>query len=65
MTVQNAIDRPEQYLPGTGDNVVSDEVVVRGITAAEVWHHLTDTSTWESYYDNVAGVRAASGLRSA
>lgn len=56
MTVQNAINWPEKYLPGTGDNFVSNEVIVRGITAARIWHYLTDTSTWESYYDNVAGI---------
>ncbi|MFH8803324.1 SRPBCC family protein [Streptomyces sp. NPDC017936] len=56
MTTQNAIDWPEKYLPGTGDNFVSNEVVVRGVTAARVWRHLTDTSTWESYYDNVADI---------
>ncbi|WP_217557822.1 SRPBCC domain-containing protein [Streptomyces sp. GbtcB6] len=56
MTTQNAINWPEKYLPGTGDNFVSNEVIVRGITATHVWHYLTDTSTWESYYDNVADI---------
>ncbi|WP_421108694.1 SRPBCC family protein [Streptomyces sp. NEAU-S77] len=56
MTTQNAINWPEKYLPGTGDNFVSNEVVVRGITAAQVWRYLTDTSAWESYYDNVADI---------
>jgi hypothetical protein len=61
MTVQNAINWPEKYLPGTGDNFVSNEVIVKGITAVQVWHYLTDTSTWESYYDNVAGISFPSG----
>ncbi|MFI8946169.1 SRPBCC domain-containing protein [Streptomyces sp. NPDC053750] len=56
MTMQNAINWPEKYLPGTGDNFVSNEVIVQGPTAAEVWRHLVDTSTWESYYDNVADI---------
>ncbi|MFE6175226.1 SRPBCC domain-containing protein [Streptomyces sp. NPDC056464] len=56
MSTQNAINWPEKYLPGTGDNFVSNEVIVRGLTAAGIWHFLTDTSTWESYYDNVAGI---------
>ncbi|MEU9454104.1 SRPBCC family protein [Streptomyces sp. NPDC048277] len=61
MTTQNAINWPEKYLPGTGDNFVSNEVVVEGVTAARVWHYLTDTSTWESYYDNVADISFPQG----
>ncbi|WP_427919139.1 SRPBCC domain-containing protein [Streptomyces sp. cg40] len=56
MTTQNAINWPEKYLPGTGDNFVSNEVIVKGITAAQVWRPLTDTSEWEGYYDNVADI---------
>ncbi|MER5532948.1 SRPBCC domain-containing protein [Streptomyces mirabilis] len=56
MTTQNAITWPERYLPGTGDNFVSNEVVVAGLSAADVWRHLVDTSRWESYYDNVADI---------
>ena len=56
MTTQNAINWPERYLPGTGDNFVSNEVIVKGVSAAQVWHHLTDTSRWVSYYDNVDGI---------
>ncbi|MEU2288929.1 SRPBCC domain-containing protein [Streptomyces sp. NPDC013178] len=55
-TTQNAINWPEKYLPGTGDNFVSNEVIVQGLTAAAVWHYLTDTSEWEGYYDNVADI---------
>ncbi|MEV1026628.1 SRPBCC family protein [Streptomyces sp. NPDC050264] len=61
MTTQNAIHWPEKYLPGTGDNFVSNEVIVKGVTAARVWHCLTDTSTWESYYDNVADISFPEG----
>jgi hypothetical protein len=60
-TTQNAINRPEKYLPGTGDNLVSNEVIVKGLTAAQTWHHLTDTSTWASYYDNVADISFPQG----
>ncbi|MGW0943017.1 hypothetical protein ACWD4O_10750 [Streptomyces sp. NPDC002623] len=35
MTAQNAIDWPEKYLPGTGDNFVSNEMIVKGLTAAQ------------------------------
>ncbi|MEU5597553.1 hypothetical protein AB0H08_32715, partial [Streptomyces sp. NPDC020298] len=61
MSTQNAINWPEKYLPGTGDNFVSNEVIVQGITADRVWRYLTDTSTWESYYDNVADISFPGG----
>ena len=56
MPTQNAISWPERYLPGTTDNFVSNEVIVQGLTADAVWHYLVDTSTWESYYDNVSDI---------
>ncbi|WP_399922115.1 SRPBCC family protein [Streptomyces kanamyceticus] len=61
MTTQNAIRWPEKYLPGTGDNFVSNEVIVQGVTAAQVWPYLTDTSTWETYYDNITDVSFPDG----
>ncbi|MFE7930238.1 SRPBCC domain-containing protein [Streptomyces sp. NPDC057456] len=61
MTTQNAIDWPEKYLPGTGDNFVSNEVIVQGLTAAKVWRFLIDTSEWEGYYDNVADISFPQG----
>ncbi|MFI7133491.1 SRPBCC domain-containing protein [Nonomuraea sp. NPDC050153] len=61
MTTQNAINWPERYLPGTGDNFVSNEVIVKGPSAAGVWRYLVDTSTWESYYDNVADISFPQG----
>lgn len=61
MTTQNAITWPEQYLPGTGDNFVSNEVIVQGLSAAQVWRFLTDTSEWEGYYDNVADISFPEG----
>ncbi|MEV6345672.1 SRPBCC domain-containing protein [Actinoplanes sp. NPDC051851] len=59
--MQNSINWPERYLPGTGDNFVSNEVIVRGVSAARVWRYLVDTSTWESYYDNVADIGFPNG----
>lgn len=56
MTTQNAITWPASYLPGTGDNFVSNEVIVKDLSAADVWPLLVDTSAWESYYDNVADI---------
>ncbi|NEY35798.1 SRPBCC domain-containing protein [Streptomyces sp. PRKS01-65] len=61
MTTQNAINWPEDYLPGTGDNFVSNEVIVQGVTAARVWRCLTDTSAWETYYGNITGISFPEG----
>ena len=52
----NEINWPHDYLPGTTDNFASNEVIVKGITAKEVFENLIDTSIWPSYYDNVADV---------
>lgn len=60
MNTQNAINWPERYLPGTGDNFVSNELIVHGLTAAAIWPFLIDTSTWQSYYDNVADISFSS-----
>lgn len=67
----SAIHWPEHYLPGTTDNFVSNAVVAAGLTAAEVWRYLEDTTWWEAYYPNVraigfdggAGPRLAAGVR--
>ncbi|MET9732072.1 SRPBCC domain-containing protein [Streptomyces sp. NPDC006458] len=61
MTTQNAINWPEKYLPGTGDNFVSNEVIVRGVTAAQAWRPLTDTSAWASYNANITHVTFPEG----
>ncbi|WP_404199152.1 SRPBCC family protein [Streptomyces tauricus] len=61
MSTQNAINWPEKYTPGTGDNFVSNEVIVAGLNAADLWHYLVDTSEWESYYDNVADISFPQG----
>lgn len=52
----NEIEWPEGYLPGTTDNFASNEVIVAGITASDVFKSLVDTSVWSTYYDNVADV---------
>lgn len=52
----HSINWPTQYLPGTTDNFVSNEVIASGITLTAVWANLIDTSKWESYYDNAANI---------
>ena len=52
----NEINWPHDYLPGTTDNFASNEVIVKGIMAKDVFENLIDTSIWPTYYDNVADV---------
>ncbi|KAF4535869.1 uncharacterized protein LTHEOB_12472 [Lasiodiplodia theobromae] len=56
MATAPAIIWPAKYLPGTTDNYVSNEVIVKGITAASVWANLVDITKWESYYSNVSNI---------
>jgi len=58
-----AIHWPEKYLPGTTDNFVSNEMILNGLSAADLWHYLADTSCWEGYYSNVSkiGFHSTSG----
>jgi hypothetical protein len=55
------INWPEGYLPGTTDNYVSNEIVVTGLTAAQVWPQLDDTSAWPTYYGNASAIRFHDG----
>jgi hypothetical protein len=43
---------PEKYLPGSTDNFVSNEVILTGLTASQVWPYLNDTTHWPTYYKN-------------
>jgi hypothetical protein len=52
----SAIHWPEKFLPGTTDNYVSNEIIIKDITAAQVWPWLVDISKWESYYSNVGQI---------
>lgn len=51
-----SINWPTEYLPGTTDNFVSNEVIVAEVSLEDVWQNLVDTSKWESYYDNAANI---------
>lgn len=57
----NAIIWPEGYLPGTTDNSVSNEIIVAGINAAQVWAQLNNTALWASYYNNADDIRFHDG----
>ena len=58
---QNAIVWPAGYLPGTTDNFVSNEVIVTGLGAADVWPLLATATKWPSYYGNSADVHFYDG----
>jgi len=53
----NAIVWPEAYLPGNTDNYVSNEIIVPGLSAAEVWPSLNNTLAWPVYYSNASEIR--------
>lgn len=48
---------PEGYVPGFTDNFCANEVIVTGLTVADVWPFLNIPSRWPSYYPNSADVR--------
>ncbi|MCH4008186.1 SRPBCC domain-containing protein [Companilactobacillus sp.] len=51
-----SINWSTEFLPGTTDNFVSNEVIAQGITLDSVWNNLVDTSKWEKYYDNATNI---------
>lgn len=59
--LQSAIVWPEEYLPGTTDNFASNEIIVSGLTAAQIWAQLDDTTLWPGYYGNVADIHFHDG----
>lgn len=52
---------PEEYTPGFTDNYCSNEVIVAGLTVADVWPFLNTTDHWPTYYHNVADIRFYDG----
>lgn len=58
---QSAIVWPQDYLPGTTDNFASNEIIVAGLTAQEIWAQLNDTTLWPGYYSNAQDIRFHDG----
>jgi len=58
---QAAIIWPRKFLPGFTDNFVTNEVIAKGLSAAQIWNLLADISKWESYYNNVSQITPPSG----
>lgn len=57
----NAIIWPEGYVPGFTENFASNEVIVAGLSAADIWPLLSTPSRWPTYYANSANVRLYDG----
>ncbi|SCK31184.1 hypothetical protein VAR608DRAFT_2659 [Variovorax sp. HW608] len=53
----NSISWPDGYVPGFTENFASNEVIVAGLSAADVWPLLNTPSRWPSYYVNSANIR--------
>ncbi|KAI5248771.1 hypothetical protein E4T42_05585 [Aureobasidium subglaciale] len=47
---------PEKFLPGTTDNFVSNETIVKGLSSADIWKYLADITKWETYYWNCSKI---------
>jgi len=52
----NEIIWPESYVPGFTENFVSNEVIIAGLSAAQVWPLLSQALRWPTYYANSANV---------
>jgi hypothetical protein len=47
---------PQKYLPGTTNNYASNEVIMKGVTAGQVWPYLADITKYKSYYSNIGQI---------
>lgn len=52
---------PAGYVPGFTDNFCSNELIVTGLSLADVWPWLNIPSRWPSYYANSADIRFHDG----
>lgn len=60
----HAIHWPIGFMPGMTDNFASNEVIAKGLNAAEVWPNLIDTSKWPLYYPNASDIHFYNGSSS-
>lgn len=52
---------PAGFVPGFTDNYVSNEVIVAGLSAAEIWPWLATPARWPEYYHNASDVQIHDG----
>ncbi|WDY59976.1 SRPBCC domain-containing protein [Pseudomonas sp. PSKL.D1] len=57
----NHIHWPAGFIPGFADNFASNEVIVAGLSAADIWPLLSHPHRWPGYYPNSANVTIAEG----
>jgi hypothetical protein len=57
----NDIIWPDGYIPGFTDNFASNEMIVAGLSVAEVWPLLNTPALWPTYYANSANPRVYDG----
>jgi hypothetical protein len=53
----NEIKWPDGYVPGFTDNFASNEIIVAGLSVADVWPWLDDPTLWPTYYRNATDIR--------
>lgn len=53
----NEIIWPEGFVPGFTENFASNEVIVAGLNAVQIWPFLSQALKWPTYYANSAHVR--------
>jgi len=53
----NEIIWPQGYLPGFTENFVSNEVIIAGLSAAQIWPLLSQAHKWPTYYANSANIQ--------
>lgn len=58
-----SIQWPAGYVPGFTDNFCSNEVIVSGLSVADVWPLLVSPFLWPTYYSNSANPRIYNSQR--
>lgn len=58
----NHIHWPQGFVPGFTDNFVSNEIIVAGLSAADIWPLLSRAPLWPGYYANSANIRFYEGM---
>ncbi|KAL2060261.1 hypothetical protein VTL71DRAFT_9656 [Oculimacula yallundae] len=53
---QSAIIWPQEFLPGTTANFVTNEVIASNLSSSQIWALLSNISKWTSYYNNVSSI---------
>ncbi|HAE67576.1 SRPBCC domain-containing protein [Sphingobacterium siyangense] len=59
--MQNSINWPQEYLPGLTDNYCSNEVIIKDLSAEEIWPYLNNPFAWPKYYGNSSDVEFDNG----